>query len=230
MPPVGLQNWRDILFLHWPVSASALRRHVPACLSIDEYDSTAYVSLVPFRVEAARLIGGPAAFGLEFLETNVRTYVHRRGREHGVYFFSLDAASLLAVLGARAGLGLPYFWAAGRYRRVEGEVDYRLRRLHAGQPECYVRYQVGELTGPAAPGTLEHFLVERYILHVQRGPTLWSVRVHHRPYPLQQARVTALQDELVAAGGINVDGPPAVVHFASGVDVEIFPPCITPAW
>src|SRR4051794_21833802 len=107
----GYQNWRDLLFVHWPVAASELRQLVPRTLELDTYDGTTYVSLVPFRVEAARPVGAPLHVGLQFLEVNVRTYVRSQSGHPGVYFFSLDATSLLAVLGARVGLGLPYFWA-----------------------------------------------------------------------------------------------------------------------
>src|SRR4029078_13489039 len=117
--PAGYQSWRQLVFLHWPVAATALRPLVPRSLSIDEFDGTAYVSLVAFTVEALRPVGAPRSLGLHFLETNVRTYVHLDGRDHGVYFFSLAAASLVAVIGARLSLGLPYFWASG-HQTVSG--------------------------------------------------------------------------------------------------------------
>ena len=222
-----LQSWRRLLFMHWPIPAAALRPLVPPALSIDEFQGTAYVGLVPFAVEAARPVGAPARFGLGFLETNVRTYVHRGGGEPGVFFFSLDAASGLATVGARLAFGLPYFWAAGESRATADGTDYRLRRRSRARPFVHVRYRVGDYVGPAVAGTLDHFLVERYVLHVQRGPTLWSVRVHHQPYPLFEVQVDALDDGLVAAAGIgDASGPPPVVHYASGVDVQIARPRI----
>jgi uncharacterized protein YqjF (DUF2071 family) len=227
--PVGYQNWRRLFFVHWAISPLALRPLVPDALTIDEFDGMAYVSLTPFAVEAARPVAAPAALGLDFLETNVRTYVHLNGAEPGVYFFSLDAASVLAVIGARGTLGLPYFWATGREHRRGNDVDYALRRriCSAG---CHLQYQVGEYRGPAAPGTLDHFLIERYLLHVQRGPSLWTVHVHHRPYPLHDVRLVNMTESLVRAAGISGLGEPSAIHFASGVDVEIFPPCIRSAF
>jgi uncharacterized protein len=224
-PPAGYQHWRRLFFAHWPVDSTILRPLVPEALSIDEYDGSAYVSLTPFVVEAARPFGAPPALGLGFPETNVRTYVRLDGHEPGVYFFSLDAASLLAATGARVGLGLPYFWATGRERLLRDEVDYTLRRRGSGVG-CHVRYRVGEYLGHATPGTLDHFLIERYLLHVQRGPSLWTVRVHHRPYPLYATRLLELQDQLVQAAGIRGLGQPALVHLSAGVDVEVFPPCV----
>ncbi|HYW88962.1 MAG TPA: DUF2071 domain-containing protein [Chloroflexota bacterium] len=225
--PAGYQNWRQLLFVHWTVGAAELRPLVPGCLDIDEFDGTAYVGLVPFVVEAARPLGAPREMSLRFLETNVRTYVHVHGRDHGVYFFSLDAASLLAVVGARLGLGLPYFWASGEQHVSHTCTEYALRRRVGGTQRCNVRYRVSDFLGPAALGTLEHFLIERYVLHVQRGPTLWSVRVKHPPYALYAAQLLNLEDDLVSAAGLlpRVDAP--LVHFAPGVDVAINAPRIT---
>jgi uncharacterized protein YqjF (DUF2071 family) len=216
-----------LLFLHWAVPVELLRPLVPARLSLDLYDGKAYLGLVPFVVQAARPLGAPAALGLDFLETNVRTYVHIDGRDPGVYFFSLDAGSLAAVLGARLAFGLPYFHARLRLRRPHGGVDYAMRRCSATQPGLHVRYEPGELLGASPPGTLEHFLIERYLLHVQRGPTLWTVQVHHAPYPVQRARVLDLQDELVDAAGIPEPTGPPLAHYAAGVNVEIFLPRVT---
>jgi uncharacterized protein YqjF (DUF2071 family) len=226
--PAGFQEWRRLLFLHWPVRAAVLRPLVPAPLELDLWDGWAYLSLVPFWVQAARPVGAPRALGLRFLETNVRTYVHLGGQAPGVYFFSLDAASVLAVVGARLGLGLAYFVARGRERHSPTEVDYRLRRVAPGRPGCGVRYRLGESVPSAAPGTLDFFLVERYVLHARRGPSVWSVRIHHAPYPLR--RVVALdgyEDRLMAADGLpEPDAPPALMHFSPGVDVAIFPPTV----
>ena len=209
------------MFVHWPVAPEALQPLVPAPLSLDLFDGVAYVSLVPFVVQAARPLGAPRNLGLRFLETNVRTYVHLRGREPGVYFFSLDAASALAVLGARVSLGLPYFLARGRLRGS----NYRLRRLGRAGGHCEVDYAVGTPLGPAEPGSLDFFLIERYVLHARRGPSLWSVQVHHRPYPLQGVQVRQLRQSLTDADGLPtvLDGSP-LAHFSPGVDVAIFPP------
>lgn len=211
VPRVHTQGWRRLLFLHWPVPLAQLQPLVPAPLEVDLFEGQAYVSLAAFAVEDFRL--GPLR--LRFLETNVRTYVHLGGREHGLYFFSLDAASQLAVLGARALLGLPYFFA----RMREDQRGYRVQRLRG--PSLDLAYAVGEPLGPAAPGTLDHFLLERYVLHAPRGPSVWTVRVHHRPYPRQAARLLRLDDRLVAAAGLRPAPTSPLVHYAAGVDVRV---------
>jgi uncharacterized protein YqjF (DUF2071 family) len=221
--PIIYQRWHSLLFLHWPVPQAVLRPFVPAELSIDLYDGVAYVGLVPFAIEQSRP-AVPPPLGLDFLETNVRTYVHVAGQDPGVYFFSLDAASLLAVVGARVGFGLPYYHARMRMRPHDGVVDYAMRRLTGREGRLAVRYQVGEPLGTAAPGTLEHFLVERYLLHVRRRNGLWTTQVHHRPYPLYRARVHELHERLLGADGLPPAVGPPLVHYASLVDVDVFAP------
>jgi uncharacterized protein len=226
--PTHEQDWRRLLFLHWPVPVGVLRPLVPAALEIDLYDGRAYLGLIPFQITSLRPPLVPRWAGLRFLETNVRTYVHLDGRDPGVYFFSLDAASRLAVVGARLSLGLPYFHAQMRMRWQDGLVEYALRRPSGANPRLNVRYEVGEPLGPSPLGSLEHFLIERYLLHVERGSRLVSVQVHHAPYPVQRAQLLELHDELIAAVGLpEPAAPPPLVHYAAGIDVEIFAPRLT---
>jgi uncharacterized protein YqjF (DUF2071 family) len=227
-PVVNYQEWRSLLFLHWPVPVEALRPLVPKRLTLDLYEGEAYVGVIPFLVQRLWPVGVPRALGFGFLETNCRTYVHLQGRQPGVYFFSLDAASPLAVAGARAAFGLPYFFAGMRMERHDGLVEYRLRRrsLLGRAPGLNVRYEIGEPLGSSEPGTLQHLLIERYLLHVERplAGGLWTTQVHHRPYPVRAARVLELQDELVGAAGLPEPGGPPIVHYSPGVDVEVFAP------
>jgi uncharacterized protein len=224
IPLYGHQRWRDLLFLHWPVPVEVLRPLVPAPLSVDTYEGVAYVGLVPFWMIGVRPTWAPERVALRFLETNVRTYVHVDGRDPGVYFFSLEAASRVAVAVARAHFGLPYYWSRMRLRKAAHWLEYRSRRLPGRGPRSWVQFETGEHVGPAAPGSLEYFLIERYLLHVWRRGRLWRGQVHHTPYPVQRVRVLTLHDELIGAAGLpQPTVPPPLVHYAAGVDVEIFP-------
>ncbi|MGE3911501.1 MAG: YqjF family protein, partial [Chloroflexota bacterium] len=166
---VGRQRWRDLLFLHWPVPVEALRPLIPRELEIDTYEGAAYIGLVPFWMTGVRPGWAPERSAFRFLETNVRTYVHRDGRDPGVYFFSLEAGSAIAVAVARLQFGLPYYWAKMQLRRDGQQLTYRTRRLIGGTARSFARFEPGEYLGPSRPGTLEHFLIERYYLHVQRN-------------------------------------------------------------
>src|SRR4051794_21808452 len=89
-PSAGTQRWRELLFLHWSFEPDVVRPLVPASFELDLWQGRAWVGLIPFRMEATRPSWLPKRAGIDFLETNLRTYVHRRG-EPGIYFFSLEA-------------------------------------------------------------------------------------------------------------------------------------------
>src|SRR3954471_5650370 len=109
------QSWLDVSFLHWRYDPAVVRPLVPRGLELDLYDGAAWVGLVPFKIEGLTLPHAPSIPYLSnFPETNVRTYAIDRKGGRGVWFFSLDAARLLAVVGARAGYALPYFWSRMR--------------------------------------------------------------------------------------------------------------------
>jgi uncharacterized protein len=205
------------------VPAELVRPLVPARLDLDLWEGRALVGLVPFRMEGVRPWWLPGPLAQDFLETNVRTYVHRGGEGPGVYFFSLEAASWTAVRAARAGWGLPYFHADMALGR-EGEA-YRYTSARRGDPRARldVRYRVGAPLGPSEPGSLRHFLLERYLLYVESGGELSVGQVHHTPYPAHAATVEALEEGLVAAAGLpSPTVPPPLVHWSPGVDVEVF--------
>jgi uncharacterized protein YqjF (DUF2071 family) len=144
-----------------------------------------------------------------------------------VWFFSLDAASSLAVVGGRLGFALPYFRSDMALERSGDRVRYQLRRRWPAPRDAAleVDYEVGEALGCAQPGTLEHFLVERYSLFARRrhGPLL-RADVRHAPYPLRRARVGAVSESLLAAARIRGDDPRPPDLYSDGVDVDIFPP------
>jgi uncharacterized protein len=221
--PVGYQRWRDLLFLHWPMPPAALRPRVPADLELDLHGGQAWVTAIPFRIEDSRPVGVPRALSLGFLETNLRTYVLGPDGEPGIFFWSLEASSLLAVAGARLAYGLPYFPARMRMRRMEGGFDYETRRWGRGA-RLAARWIVGTARGSASPGTRDHFLIERYALYAPRRGGLHRARVRHRPYPLQEVRVDALSETLLTAAGLPAPHGAPICHASPGVDVEIFAP------
>jgi uncharacterized protein YqjF (DUF2071 family) len=226
------QTWRDLLFLQWPVPQEALRPLVPSRLELDLYDGTAYVGLVAFTMTDVRPVDITAVRGISnFHETNVRTYVHHGGRDPGVWFFSLDAANALAVYLARTWFHLPYYHARMflEHEPTAGPSDPTpilyagVRHRREPRPASYLirAYPTGPIV-PAQPGTLEHFLVERYLLYALSHDELYQGQVHHQPYPLQSATVTVIEENLVMAAGLPRPAGFALDHFASGVDVKVY--------
>ncbi len=220
------QRWESLLFLHWKVPVAALRAHIPAALEIDTFEGEAWVGLVPFAMKDVRLKALPPVPGTaNFLETNLRTYVHHRGVP-GVWFFSLDAAAWLPVQIARTVWSLPYHHARMSLDRgPDGVTSYTTER-RAPPPlpaRCTVRYRPEGTPSPAVPGTLEHFLAERYVLYADAGGgNLRSGQVHHTAYPLQTATVLDLDESMLAAAGIARPDAPPLAHYADRVEVEIF--------
>lgn len=220
--PSGWQTWRDLLFVHWRVGVDALRALVPPMLELDLWDGQALVGVVPFAMRDVRPAWLPKFAAFDFLETNTRTYVTYNGRP-GVYFFSLDASSLLAVKVARWGWALPYFHATMQMKRDGEWIEYASRRR--GADAMYAaRFRPGKLLGPSAPGTFEHFLLERYLLFSIKKGVVSEGQVAHEPYPAQEVELASIADGLIVAAGLTPEAAPCAVHYATGVDVEVFGP------
>jgi uncharacterized protein YqjF (DUF2071 family) len=211
-------TWVDLAFLHWPVPADALRLLVPPGLEIDTFDGSAWVGVVPFEMRRVRVrLSPPIPTATDFPELNVRTYVRHRDRA-GVYFFSLDAASRLAVIGARTWTGLRYFHAAMRVTRDGSRVAYVSRRT-SGDAELEATY---EPTGPvftSAPGSFEHWSTERYSLFSAHLGALLRLDVEHPRWPLQRAAVSITRNTMAAASGISLPTVAPHVLFAARLDV-----------
>lgn len=225
------QDWHHLLFLHWEVPVEELQPLVAPELTVDTFEGKAYVGLVPFTVTGVRpLLTPPLPWISSFHEINVRTYVHFEGRDPGVWFFSLDASSSIAVAAARAAYHLPYFHAAMELFEPAGakkEIDFHSRRddPRGTMPAtAHIRYgPVDGIENHAAPGTIEHFLMERYILYTNLDDhRLRRARVHHQPYPIQRADVLDLEETMVWAAGIRRAETAPLRHYAREVSVKVY--------
>ena len=229
-PWIMTQRWSELLFAHWPVPATVMRPLVPEALPLDLFDGEAWLTIAPFRISHLRPRGSPALPGLaSFPELNVRTYVTIDDKP-GVWFFSLDAASWLAVLGARAFYHLPYFHASMSCRSSGdggASVAYRSRREHprAHVAELDARYGSKGGVYQSAKGTLEHWLTERYCLYAMDSRRrLHRTDIHHRPWPLERAFVELNVESMTRAAGFQVSGAPACTSFTRGIDVVVWWP------
>ena len=221
-PWVMVQVWHDLLFAHWPIAFESLRPLVPLQLPLDMFDGKCWVGVVPFWMSGVRGHGTPAIPGLSrFPELNVRTYVTYRDKP-GVYFFSLDAGSRMAVWGARALYHLPYFYADMKVENVGDAIEYDSSRLVA-QAEFRGRY------GPIAPverrqpGSLEHWLTERYCLYTVHRDTVYRGEIHHAPWQVQDASAKIGANSMASAVDIILPDINPLLHFAKHLDVLIWP-------
>lgn len=227
-PPVMFQQWRDLLFLHWEYSVAEIQRTLPPGLFVDTCAGKAYLGVVPFFMQNIRPRFLPPVPGLSnFLEMNLRTYIHDRAGVPGVWFYSLDANQRLAVAIARRFFHLPYEHATMRSRRTAwGLIHYQSRRHgeNTTKDGCLFEYARGLELPAAVPGSLEFFLVERYRLYVASGDRLWRGAVFHQPYPLCRAAVPNWNEHLLSLNGFTPTGRrPDHIILSRGVDVTVFP-------
>lgn len=226
-PWAGQMVWNDLLFAHWPVPVESLRRLIPPSLVLDTFEGQAWLAVAPFHMTDVRPRMAPALPWLSaFPELNVRTYV-TIGNRPGVFFFSLDVTSLPAVIGARTAYHLPYFLAQMSVTREDGWVHYSSHRSRwHGSPAHFVgRYRPTGGVFRAEPGSLEHWLVERYCLYaVDSRDQLYRAEIHHPPWPLQPAEAAIFRNTMTAPLGIELPEQPALLHFAQRLEVLVWLP------
>jgi uncharacterized protein len=219
------QTWHELLFAHWPMSAGSLRSTLPPGLTLDTFEGQAWVGVVAFHMSDVRLRFCPELMAARFPEINLRTYVTTGGKP-GVFFYSLDAGSRLAVWAARTFFALPYFTARFDLHQTEGRMDYACQRTHrpAAHGEFRARYQPAGPVFASQPGTLEQWLTERYCLYTaDRRGQLMRGDIHHPPWPLQPAEAQIQVETLSRAAGITrVDTTP-LLHYARQLNVLIWP-------
>src|ERR1044071_6473413 len=209
-------RWHDLLVMRWPVKADRLRERVPPGLEIDTFDGSAWLGVVPFTMSGVRHRLLPPLRRLSaFPELNVRTYVRERGAGRGgVWFFSLDATSRVAVRAARGVFGLAYMDARMSVRRDGDWVQYESRRIGphnrlafgdtaSASAEFRARYRPTGPEGIPSRGSLADFLTGRYRLYAWRRGALVRGEIHHAPWPLQTAEAEVERNTAAAPLGID---------------------------
>lgn len=219
------QRWSNLLFLHWQWDVADLQSRLPAGLHIDTFDGKAWLGVVPFFMERIRpRLLPPLPWISWFMELNVRTYVHDDQGRPGVWFFSLDCDQPLAVWTARTFFSLPYEHAVMRGQRTRRKVDYHCRRTdQPASAAAEFAYTFESPSHDAAPGSLEFFLVERYLLFASTPAGICTGQVHHQPYRIATPRLDAWSAApLQWNGWAAPTRRPDHVLGSSGVDVEVF--------
>lgn len=225
--PAMRQRWDRLVFIHYAVPPDLLRPHIPPELEVDTFpdesgEEMAWIGIVAFAMRGVRFIGAPAIpTASNFLETNVRTYVHHQGREPGVWFFSLDASSILACAGARLSYGLPYYHSDMREAIRGDRVGYSLRRYDEPQAEARIAYSFLPGLRHAEPGTLDYFLVERYRLYSIHRGQLMTGTVRHTAYPVASLSELEIESNLLESLGLPTS-PLRHACFSPGVEVEVW--------
>jgi len=214
--------WRDLLFMHWPFPPRLVAALVPPSLELDTFDGSAWIGVVPFRMTDIGVRHLPRLPWVSaFAELNVRTYV-KHGGKSGVWFFSLDAASLLAVEAARAAFHLPYFQASMQAEERAGTIHYATSRTdRRGNPAQFrARYRPTAEPFRARAGTIDHWFTERYCFFVTDAHGRVSrTDVHHHPWPLQPAEADVDDNTMAHASSLALPATAPLLHFAKELDV-----------
>lgn len=218
-------RWERLLFLHWAWDAGEIQKTLPEGLFVDMFDGKGWLAIVPFFMRRVHPRGLPCIPWLsDFLELNVRTYVYNRAGRPGVWFYSLWCNQPLAVELARRWFHLNYVHA-----RMSALVDrsemcsYSARRR--GTQVAQYRFGAAGPKAEAQAGSLEFFLVERYVLFsADRHNRLHSGRVHHLPCRVGPASVENWSFDPAVADGFRISGRPADhVMIAEDLEVEAWP-------
>ena len=218
------QTWSTLLFAHWPMPPETLRPLIPGGLTLEQFGGQAWLGITPFVLTGLRARGAPPIPGLSaFPEINVRTYVSAGGKP-GVYFFSLDADSALAVSAARALYSLPYFRARFDVSVDSGGVRYTSERTD-GTAEFSAVYRPAGPATTAAAGTLTAWLTERYCLYTEdRRGILYRTEIHHPPWRLRPAVADISQNTMTTPLGFTRPDVPTLLHFSDRLHVHVWLP------
>jgi uncharacterized protein YqjF (DUF2071 family) len=219
-----MQRWETLTFLHWAFRPEVVQALLPSGLVVETFEGQAWVGLVPFHMTVGLGRTSSTPWIGRFHETNVRTYVRDRYGRSGLWFFSLDAARLGAVVTARASYRLPYFWSAMTLTRDANLVRYECSRRWPGSPgyTSRVEVEVGPPFEAEALTELDHFVTARWTMFsVSAAHRLHFTQAQHAPWPLRRVRVRVVDDELLRAAGLPPPQGPPLAHFSDEVTVRL---------
>lgn len=228
-------RWNTLLFAHWRVDADALRPLIPPALALDTFDGSAWIAAVPFTMSRTYPVLAPVNVPRvsDFVELNVRTYVTFDGKP-GVWFFSLDAASQIAVRLARRFFFLPYMDAEMKCEvsphpsplPLGEEVRFTSYRTHRGEPPAAFEATYAPC-GPAfsaQPGSLEYFLTARYCLYAgDAHGNVYRGEIDHADWPLQPAQADIRCNTMTESFNVNLSRTPDHLLYVRQLDVVAWP-------
>jgi uncharacterized protein len=225
--PVMLQGWYNLTSIHWRYSPTEVQRLLPSGFTVDTFDDSAWIGLIPFEMRRIRLPFGPHG-GLSagrfstFPETNIRTYIRDPIGRRGVWFFSLDINRLAPTLIARAGYGLPYCTGDMSIETSGNGVRYQSSRKWPGPKgaSCDLTVHIGSPL-EVQQASLEAFLSARWALGSTFARRLVWAEVEHPEWTLHSASVVECNESLVTAAGLSAPTGEPICLWSPGVEVKI---------
>jgi uncharacterized protein len=230
--PVMLQGWYNLTSVHWRYNPEFVQALLPKGFTVDTFEGSAWVGLIPFEMRRIRLPFGPngglgaGRFGT-FPETNIRTYVVDQKGRRGVWFFSLDITRLVPTLIARTCYGLPYCTAEMSIESTGSEVRYHSRRNWPKPKDafCDLKVHIGSrlTVDPESP---EAFVSAQWALgSTFAGQLIWA-QIEHPEWELHSASLIHCHESLVTAAGLPDPKGDPLVLWSPGVEVRIGRPTL----
>lgn len=218
------QRWAELAYFHWRYDPVIVQQRLPAGLTIDTFDGSAWVGLIPFEMRNVQLGASPPVPWLgSFIEINVRTYVVDSLGRRAVWFFSLDVPRTAIVAVARTVFALPYCWARATHQRDGERHRYEVARRwpRTTAAGATMAFSVGRRLDDQEITDLDHFLSARWALVTRRGGQLKYGAVRHPQWPLHAVEEVAVEQGLLQAAGLPapVGAPHAL--YSPGVDVAV---------
>jgi len=228
LPWLMAQDERNLLFIHWPISVKRMRSLVPSQMELDLYDGQAWLTMIAFHMVDLHMRDlPPLPWTSTFPEVDLLTYV-RLNDQPGVFFLSIDAASELGGWVARHFFHLPYLSASMEFSQVGDGFHIQSRRAAsdvAPAADFAARYKPVGRAFEAKKGTLEYFLVERFVMFsVSPGGIVFGGHEHHLPWKLQRAQAEIEVNTIPRAAGIDLPPAPPLLHFSAGTHDVTWPP------
>ena len=221
------QVWEDLLFMHYPMDPNVLRNYIPLELELDVYENRGWITIIPFRVTKTKGKGFPPLPLLNsYLELNVRTYVTYNGIP-GIYFFSLDANHPLFVMGAKLSVGLPYKHAHMKFQQQKNGFHFKSERYldKSDSEKVDLIYKPGDVLFESLPGSLDHWLLERYCMYSFLGKKLLRGDIHHDKWKVSKAKVTTLINTMTSFFPVySIVKIPSLLHYSNRRRVFVYPP------
>jgi uncharacterized protein YqjF (DUF2071 family) len=228
-PGVMVQRWLDLSFIHWRFDPETVAELLPTGVEPDLFDGSAWVALIPFRLELRTPRTPTLPWASRFPEANVRTYVRGPDGKPGIWFLSLDASRLGAVAVARRTYGLPYMWADLNIERHGQVMRYTgHRRQPYGRAASFeITLEHGRPRPVSSLGGFEQFVACRWRLYSPQPLALPArdldfavTMVDHPEWQIAQARIRRLRSTMLEAAGLPTPTQEPLAHFSPGVQAH----------
>ncbi|MED3662044.1 DUF2071 domain-containing protein [Ureibacillus sp. FSL K6-8385] len=222
VPWVMKQTWNDILLLHYPVKKERLEIYLPPNLSLDTFQGTGWMTIVPYLMKSAGIRGLPSIpMGKGMPGINVRTYV-KAGEKPGIYFLNLGIHQRFAAKLAKELFHLPYFSADLSFSKKGKMIEVESRKFPFSL-SCQIRVQTSSFV--MEKGSLGEWLLERYCFYTANPKgKLLRCDIFHDPWLLQDAEIIGLENHILRTFNIKPESSLPILHYSRQLHVHLWPP------